>query len=55
MDGGAWWATALRVAESDMTEPLSTHRYKYRFPEEKNFRKPSFLPTLHLWAPPLDG
>ena len=30
MDRGAWWATAHRVAkESDMTERLSTYRYRY--------------------------
>ena len=25
MDRGAWWATVLRVPESDMTDQLSTH------------------------------
>ena len=31
MDGGAWWATVHRVAESGMTEQLPRHFFSLRW------------------------
>ena len=52
MDRGAWWATAHGIAESDMTEQLSTYwiikigRVLLYAPLEKQRRKPAWIKSL---------